>query len=575
MNLIGLVRFDIYPYHNSMSKISFSIPPIAYFSMEYGIDDKLPIFAGGLGVLAGDILQEISDQNKPFIAIGLFYHKGYHQQHFSQAAKPTEGEFEVQPSDLALELLVDNDGNELIIEVPISDQVVTLKVWKRMVGSVPLLLLDTRVDNNSYDNQNICDELYAGDKEHRLKQEIVLGIGGVRLLEKLGVNPALYHLNEAHSSFVILEVINQFKKMDRDLTFDEAVARMKEKTVFTNHTIVPAGNDGFSEELISIYLSEYATNLEIPFSQLMKMGKVEDANIFSMTLFALRHSKKVNAVSKLHAIRANERWPGFNFIPITNGVYMPRWLSPEINKVRTTNGNLNNAIGEYWNTHLELKAKMLEEVKKRTGVTFNKDVLTAVWARRITAYKRPRSLIYQLDRLKNILNHADKPVQILLAGKVHPQDDNGKQFIQDLHELGKQIGFQGHLQFVPNYDIELAISFVRGADIWLNTPLRGYEASGTSGMKACANGVLQMTTKDGWTDDVEWEELGWTLDNEKVSDDIYSLFEGAVTDLYYKNRRDDGVPVDWVKRMIASSTLARQRYSATRMVNDYYEKLYA
>lgn len=547
-------------------------PLIAYFSMEYAVDDSLPIFAGGLGVLAGDTLHEASDQNRNFIGVGLFFHRAYLEQHISKIGEQIDGDRYIDPKKLQLELVLDKEQKPLIIEVPICDRQVKVKAWKKMVGKTTLILLDTHVEGGNMEDHEICNQLYAGDKTHRIHQELILGVGGVRMLREMGIRPDYYHLNEGHCAFLILEAIRQYRKSKkgRHKNFVEAQEYIKNKIIFTNHTIVAAGNDVFSNDLVSICLQGYAKELKVPFYELLQLGNVQDTAMFSMPLLALKHAKRTIAVSKMHAEIVNATWGGFNFIPITNGIYVPRWIDDDVLKVWSKSLKKSQAKTRFWKAHMKAKKRMLEEVEKRTGVKFEEEVLTITWARRIAEYKRPRAVLHDFERLKKILNNTDKPVQILIAGKTHRRNDIGKAFIKEIFELCKQ---EVRLAFVPNYDLTLAKYLVTGSDIWLNTPRKGYEACGTSGMKACLNGVLQMTIKDGWADEVDWDGIGWTLYNERPWKDIYDLLEGEVTDMYY-TRDEEGIPSEWVDRMINSSNLIWNYFNTGRMLDEYYSKLY-
>jgi len=520
--------------------------------MEFAIDDTLPIFAGGLGILTADILFEASLQQKPLIGIGLFYH---------------------QADQVSLKAVTDKSGNILIISVPFADKQVKVKVWKKLVGNIPLYLLDTHVEGNTSEDYRICSQLYDGNKERRFKQEIILGIGGTKLLKSLNISPRYYHLNEAHCALAIIQATIQAKKANSSISFYDALNQTKNKTLFTNHTIVPTDNDVFSENLASIYLKPYAEDLQIPVHELIELGKVEDASMFSLTLLALRHSVRINAVSQLHSQIANKTWPGFNFIPITNGIFLPRWLQSPLAKVWPLAQKEPCSKKIFWQAHLKQKRAMLKLVNQRTGAKLEENALTITWARRITSYKRPNAIFKDIKRFEAILSTSNKPVQFLMAGKVHPNDNEAKQLVKHIHQLCRKDVCQRHFQFIPNYDITIAQALVGGSDIWLNTPLRGYEACGTSGMKACLNGVLQMTTKDGWTNDINWAKYGWTLDSDNVSEDIYRLLENEVTNLYFK-QNSLGFSPEWVDRMIHSSSLIRKNYSSTRMFNHYIEKLY-
>ena len=547
--------------------------PIAYFSLEFGIDDSLPIFAGGLGILAGDMLLEASQQQKPFVGIGLFYHQAYLQQYITESGEQVEGRFKIEAELSNLEPVTNQSGKPIIVLVPLGKRVIQVKAWKKLVGQTPLYLLDTQVRGNSIDDYNICNQLYAGDKKHRFKQEIVAGVGGVKLLAALKISPSYFHLNEAHCALAIIQVIIQTREINSQLTFEEVLKQTKKKVLFTNHTVVINDNHTISKELAAVYLKPYAQTLKITINDLLRLGKAKDPKAFSLNQLALSGSVRVNAVSQLHSLIAKKVWPEFSFIPITNGVFLPRWLGKPIAKVWPLT-QINPCCKEkFWQAHLQQKRIMLKMVKHRTGIRMQEKILTVTWARRLTDYKRPGAILKDVRRLEAILNNQDRPVQLLMAGKVHPNDREGKQFIKDLHRLCRETKFSQRFQFIPNYNIAVAQALIGGSDIWLNTPQRGYEACGTSGMKACLNGVLQMTTRDGWTNSVEWAKLGWTLDSDRVSEDIYRFLEGQATNMYYQ-RNQQGLPVKWIDYMIRSSALIRKNYSATRMLNQYEKELY-
>ena len=564
---------------------------VAYFCAEYGITDVLPIYSGGLGVLAGDIVQEAARQKLPFVAIGLFYKKGYFHQ-VTDAGGQKETPQPINPAQVPLELVLDHKGDTLLIEVPVHERIVFAQVWRFMIEDNPLYLLDTDHWKNSEYDRAITDQLYSGDQAKRIMQELVLGIGGARALEQLGIQPALYHMNEGHSAFLSLELIA------RELVtvagtvlpehFQAALKKTRKKLVFTNHTLVAAGNDAFPHELVRYYLGKYAFNSRIGIDTVLNLGNlVQQPGSFSVPMLALRTSNLANAVSKVHAIKARDEWPDYPLIPITNGVHLPAWVAGEMQSLFDTcvptwrsatsdpkswKGMYKESSKELWATHQHLKKLMLDEVYARSGIRLEENVLTVVWARRFATYKRPDLLFADIEKLKSLLFNLKQPVQVIVAGKSHPQDGQGKAIIQHIESLANY-ELKHHAVFVDDYSISLSKFLVSGADVWLNTPIFGLEASGTSGMKAAANGVLQCTVPDGWANEVDWYGVGFSLPADKTESEIYPLFTKKIVPTYYR-QNSQGVPENWVSMMKETIATVAPAFSSTRLVNDYVQKLY-
>lgn len=556
---------------------------VAYFCAEYGIADKLPIYSGGLGVLAGDIVQEANHQKLPFVALGLFYQKGYFHQ-----TVDTEGQHErleeTDPKKVPLELAVDENGETVLVEIPIEERTVYAQIWRYQVGSVPLLLLDTNHWKNQEADRTITDQLYGGGQDKRVMQELVLGIGGFRALEILDIQPTVYHMNEGHSAFLSLELIRH-KMTETSGNVDEAITRARKHLVFTNHTLVPAGNDAFPTDLIRTLLGKYAHESGIGIEKVMELGAAEGK--FSMVMLAMRMSYKSNAVSKLHADKARDLWPNYKLHPVTNGVFLPAWIAPEWQKLfkqyfpdwkermddhRAWRSLSKIPAEDVWKTHMDLKKKLLDEVYKREGIQLDPDVLTVVWARRFATYKRPDLLFQDIDRLKKLVFDSERPIQIIVAGKSHPADQQGKDILAHIEYLSNY-DLKRRAIFVDDYSITLAKYLVAGADVWLNTPIFGLEASGTSGMKAASNGVVQFTTPDGWAWEVDWYGLGYTLPVHKAERQIYNLFEKKIIPTFYKQDKA-GIPRLWVEMMKETIVTVAPRFSATRMVHDYVKSMY-
>lgn len=562
--------------------------PVAYFCAEYGITDALPIYSGGLGVLAGDIVQESAERDHPLVPIGLFYKRGYFHQ-LVDCGGQKESYQDIVPDQVPLELLKDSQGETILIEVPIQDRIVYAQVWGfKLANEHRLYLLDTDHWRNNESDRQITDQLYGGDQNKRIQQELVLAIGGSRLLEALNITPSIYHMNEGHSAFLAIELIRRHLVDNPEHSFDQALAAVKSRLVFTNHTLVPAGNDMFPHDLIRSYLGKYIYDAKINIDSILALAANNDKpDHFSVTMFAMRCSTLANAVSKLHGQKAKDIWPDYNLMPITNGVHLPAWVAPELQalwdttipdwRTKTDTANSWNNLRklpekELWQIHRELKGKMLDEVYNREGIRLDEEALTVVWARRFATYKRPDLLFSDLERLKKLVFDDDKPIQIIVAGKSHPADSQGKQIIEHIEYLSNY-QLKRRAIFIDDYSINLAKLLVSGADVWLNTPVFGLEASGTSGMKASANGVIQFTVPDGWAYEVDWYGLGYTLPIEKAETEIYNLFENKIIPTYYR-ANNNNIPELWVSMMKETIINISPYFSSTRMVNQYIKDLY-
>ncbi|HUS86395.1 MAG TPA: alpha-glucan family phosphorylase [Bacteroidales bacterium] len=602
------------------------MPRIAYFSMEFGIHQCLKIYSGGLGVLAGDYLKEASDSNYNLTGIGLLYRYGY----FKQKLGP-KGEqmciYEAEDfSDLPVCPVLDEENRQLSITIVWPGRNVKARIWQARIGKVNLYLLDTDFDENLQEDRQVTHHLYGGDYENRLKQELLLGIGGIRALRILGIKPDLYHSNEGHSAFIGIERLRYLIEK-RHLAFEEAIEAIRASTLFTTHTPVPAGHDAFEEDLLRKYIPHYPERLKISWDNLMSLGRAEGNQKakFNMSYLATRMSQEVNGVSKLHGEVSrrmfNVLWPGYLdeelFIGhVTNGVHYPTWLAPEWKKLyRDITGeeqfdqtdrtnwekiySVNDA--EIFNIKLDLKSKLFVWIRKRLQTEMmekhvsprkllnisnhlNDNALTIGFARRFATYKRAHLLFRDLDRLRDLVNNEDKPVQFLFAGKAHPNDGAGQDLIKRIYEVAQMPDFEGKVIFLENYDMAMSKYLISGVDIWLNTPTRPLEASGTSGEKAVMNGTLHFSVLDGWWVEGYRAFAGWalplkrTFENQDLQDDIdaetiYNMFEYEIIPAYY-NRNSEGVPVEWISYIKNSMGQVAPEFTMKRMIDDYSRKYY-
>lgn len=547
---------------------------IAYFCAEFGLSDILPIYSGGLGVLAGDVIREASQENFPLVGVGLFYHQGYFRQWIVNGQQHEVYE-NIDPIQAGLELVHLSNDQPLIVDLWLGTAPLYAQVWRYQLGTINIYLLDTNINQNREDLRAITAVLYGGDVHTRIQQEIVLGIGGVKVLQALGYKPDKYHLNEGHSAFAIFELISQTMKLN-NLDFKTALNEVRKKIVFTNHTLVAAGNDIFTKYDLSIYFNKYGPDEHLQVDQLLNMGQMPENNhLFAMTELALAVANKTNAVSRLHSVMAKKVWPQFNLIPITNGVNLPFWISGKFQEISPNfDSNIITQLPDekLWEIHQDNKQKLIDEITISTGVTLKLDQPIIVWARRFAEYKRPELLFSDIDRLKRILESTSLPFQIIIAGKAHPSDAVGKNIIKDInekianHELGEKV------VFLPHYNMSYAKFLTAGADVWLNTPTRGHEASGTSGMKAGGNGTLLCSTQDGWMDEVNWQNIGWTIDDNPLHH-LYQLLEDEILPTYYQ-KADLGYSKNWLTRMKATIQIVWQQYSSKRMFRQYQQELY-
>ncbi|WP_395310615.1 alpha-glucan family phosphorylase [Mycobacterium sp. AMU20-3851] len=605
---------------------------IAYFSMEFGVAEVLPNYSGGLGILAGDHLKSASDLGLPLIAVGLYYRSGYFRQSLTADGWQHETYPSLDPQGLPLRLLTDAAGQAVLIELAMPDGAqLFAHVWVAQVGRIPLLLLDSDIGENEHELRGVTDRLYGGDQEHRIKQEILAGIGGVRAIraytEVEGLPaPEVFHMNEGHAGFLGLERIREL--IDAGLDFDTALTVVRSSTVFTTHTPVPAGIDRFPVEMVRRYFGE-ATKLlpGVSTDRVIAFGAEDDPSKFNMAHMGLRLAQRANGVSLLHGRVSREMfaelWPGFDpeEVPIgsiTNGVHAPTWAAPQwldlgrellgsedltlLREPETWQGLRQVDAGQLWRIRCELRALLITDVRSRLrrscldrGATeaelgwiataFDPDVLTVGFARRVPTYKRLTLMLRDQDRLQKLLLDAERPVQLIVAGKSHPADDGGKALIQQIVRFADRSEVRHRIAFLPDYDMSMARLLYWGCDVWLNNPLRPLEACGTSGMKSALNGGLNLSIRDGWWDEWYDGENGWEiptadgLADESRRDDIeaaalYDLLESSVTTRFY-DRDADGVPERWVEMVRHTLQALGPKVLASRMVRDYTEEYYA
>jgi starch phosphorylase len=603
---------------------SFGGHTVAYFSMEYGLHVSIPVYAGGLGILSGDHLKGASDLGIPLVGVGLYYRNGYFRQHIFADGSQREEYASHRIYDLPLTELKDEQGRPVSLTVTIRKQPVRVRVWLARVGRIRLLLLDTGVHDNPPEYRAITDNLYDAHREVRLMQELVLGFGGVKALHAAGVRPSVYHLNEGHSSFLILQRLKELTAGEK-LSLDEARALVTATTVFTTHTPVEAGNENYPAELVTSFLGQEVESLGIGMDRFLRYGALHDSSTFWLPAFAVRFSRNVNGVSRLHGEVSRRMWKDLfpdrmtcevPITHITNGVHHS-WLGGSMRDLLdrhlppgwlTSAGaaGLAGAVDripddQLWEAHRRCKQAMIEYLRARieksfssrgyapvngvrTGRLLDPDVLTLVFARRFAAYKRPTFLLADRDRLKAILTDARRPVQLVFAGKAHPADSLGKGMIKELIDFARSNGLEDRLVFVENYDSLLASNLVQGADVWLNTPLKPFEASGTSGMKAGINGALNLSVLDGWWPECYNGGNGWaiksamTVENRQARDAVeaeqaYGLLESEITELYYDDR-EEGIPRRWVRLMKESLRTVLEGFTINRMLEEYVQRFY-
>jgi starch phosphorylase len=571
---------------------------VAYFSAEFGLDESLPTYSGGLGILAGDHLKSASELGVPLVAIGLFYSRGYFRQRLADGDRQTERYPRNDTARLPLTLVpmaptvvMANDDGDL---VPIR-----IGVWRAQVGRVSLYLLDTKVEGNPEWARDVTNTLYGGDRQNRLRQELVLGIGGVRVLRNLGLAPSVFHMNEGHSAFFQLERLRELVE-EEGVERDEAIERLRASTVFTTHTPVPAGNEVFDEELVRRNIGRAAERCGFEWDEFAALGKAREGDSgFGMTPFALRTSSYANGVSALHGEVSREMWHDLwpntpadetPITSITNGVHVRTWLGGELEGMLGTNTPQLERVNELsdadlWNARRGAKARLLEFIARTRGAPeLDPEALTIGFARRFATYKRAGLLFSRPERLAALLGDPARPLQILVAGKAHPADEAGKEMIRQVIDFARGDDAHHHVVFLPDYEMTLARRLVQGVDVWLNTPRRPMEASGTSGMKAAINGVLNCSILDGWWAEGYNPDRGFAIgddgqaatEEEQDAIDCESLFvvlEQQVIPTYF-DRDADGLPVRWLEMMRHAIAELGTEFSTNRMVCEYVDRLY-
>ena len=601
---------------------------IAYFSAEYGLDQTIAIYSGGLGILSGDHLKSASDLGIPLVAVGLLYKNGYFNQRIDKYGMQQAEYRDLDLYDLPINPVKDVDGNDLMIYIKFPRRRIYLKVWEINVGRIKLYLMDSDIDLNNDEDRDTTARLYGGDQEMRIRQEIILGMGGVNLLRRLGLTPTIYHMNEGHSAFLNLEVIKNIIK-EKQVSFEVARDIASSKTVFTTHTPVPAGNDIFPIGLVEKYFKDFWPRLGISREEFLKLGMKPQEGLdsgFNMGIFALKIAGKKNGVSKLHGEVSRELfsdvWP--HIAPsespityVTNGVHTCTWLAPKLKDLYNKylipywQDNIHEDYvwekiktipdDKLWKVHMDRKAKLIALVKenvtrrlRREGVSYdeiveatsklNPEALTIGFARRFATYKRATLIFKDLERITQILNDENKPVQLIFAGKAHPADREGADLIKYIHEISMKPQFKGKIFILENYNIEISRYMVSGVDIWLNNPRRPMEASGTSGQKASVNGVVNFSVLDGWWAEGYNQKNGWSIGTNKEyssyeeqdradGESIYYTLENKIIPTYY-NKDKDGISKGWMELMKNSIMSTGGKYSTARMLVDYTNQLY-
>jgi len=601
--------------------------PVAYFSAEFGVHESLPIYSGGLGVLAGDHIKSASDLGIPLVGVGLFYGQGYFRQRLDLDGWQREEYLETDVNQLAMEVAIGKNGRPVVVQVDTRHGTIYAKVWRVKVGRCDLFLLDSDVEGNTPEDRVMTSRLYGGDGRVRVHQELLLGVGGLRALKALGITPGVLHLNEGHSGFAVLEAIRQ-RMEDEGISFEKAVPRVAREVVFTTHTPVPAGHDRFDADLIEEHLGPLREALGLSKDGFMALGREnpESDERFCMTVLGLRLSRRANAVSSLHGEVSRAMWTGLfqgkpeDAVPIghiTNGVHVPTWLAPQMfrlydrhlgtgwqlhsSEAKIWDGIENVDDGELWETHFNLKSQMIDFVRRRAVKqaarreelrdvlqqlerTLSPDALTIGFARRFATYKRANLLLADIEKIAAMVNDPKRPVQFVFAGKAHPLDEPGKRVLQQIAQLMRDPKFSDKFVFVEDYDINVGRHLTQGVDVWLNNPRRPLEASGTSGQKVVLNGGLNLSVLDGWWAEAYDGMNGFAIGSGKThsdmnvhdardGDDLMRVLRDEVIPLYYQRDRD-GLPRGWIKRMKRTIRTLGWRFNADRMVMDYTTKCY-
>ncbi|MCD4848567.1 MAG: alpha-glucan family phosphorylase [Candidatus Aegiribacteria sp.] len=596
---------------------------VATFSAEFGLHESIPIYSGGLGVLAGDTIKSGSELGLPMVGVSLLYRHGYFSQYLNSDGWQQERYFVNDYSNMPVEPVFGNDGSQVSVDVPMGNRIVKAAVWKIKVGRADLFLLDTNLPENRKDDRGITGQLYGGDRKRRIQQEIVLGIGGLRALDEMNLTPAVRHINEGHSAFLILELIR--KLMKENLSFPEAREIVSAGNIFTTHTPVPAGNEEFPADLVIKYLHPMIKEMGLTNDEFLQFGHHDDNPNFSMTVFGLRFCDFRNGVSELHGRISREIWKDvWPSLPeadtpiahVTNGIHPESWVSDEMVKLlsryvgpRWSSNKTDSAAwkkidkvpdSELWPAHTRMRERLVswsrnrwENQIKRMGLlkphledipVLDPEILTIGFARRFASYKRATLLLRDEERLNQIVNDPEKPVQFIFAGKAHPHDDEGKELIRELVHLCMKEDFYGKIIYLEDYSIDVARQMVQGVDVWLNTPRLPMEASGTSGMKACFNGVIQCSVPDGWWAEAYEPGMGWSIGEGEEYDDpdlqdrleakaLYNIIENQIAPIFYDRDRND-IPVNWIRIMKESMKKVCPFFSSNRMLTEYTNTSY-
>jgi starch phosphorylase len=621
-----LDKFDNYQKKETWFRKNYSGNPllIAYFSAELGLHESLPVYGGGLGILTGDHLKSCGDLGIPLVGVSILYKNGYFRQKINGVGEQESRYPQLKPEEMPITPCYHPDGTPMIIPVEIGEKTVYVQVWRQKIGRIQVYLLDTDIMSNNPEERKITGRLYGGDEKTRIAQEIVLGIGGVKALRALGLAPTVWHINEGHAAFLIIERLREL--MQQGINFACALEKIKSRTIFTTHTPVPAGHDIFSPELVLHYLKQIIRDLPLTPREILSLGWEENRHGFNMTKLAHSHSAYTNGVSKLHAQVSKKIFSGMypklpaEEIPIfsvTNGVHLATWTAPKISELfnkylgedwieQQTDPRLWEKIyqipnEELWQVHQSLKKDMIRFVQsnlyhrlkrnlerpaliRESMNRLKPEVFTIGFARRFATYKRADLLLKDTDRMSLLLNHPQRPVNIIFAGKAHPADLPGQEIIKCICTLAQEKRFMGSITFVEDYDMHAARFLLSGTDLWLNTPRRPLEASGTSGQKAAVNGVVNCSILDGWWPEATNGYNGFTIGgnqdftNDSVQDQenlqsLFSLLEEKIIPSYYQ--QDRGIPHKWVCYMKESLATIPRYFNSERMVKDYFEKFYS
>jgi starch phosphorylase len=624
---LALEEFEDYIRHKSTwaaQNVSKLTQPVAYFSAEFGLHESLPIYSGGLGVLSGDHTKSASDLGLPFIGIGLYYRNGYFQQRIRQDGWQEELYPVWSPEHLPLELVTLPEGGRLLNSVDIGETTVYFQTWSLRVGRTVVYLLDTNVPENDQHFQGLTASVYGGEVDTRIGQEVVLGIGGVKLLKSMNVSPACYHMNEGHSAFLVLELLRE--ELAAGTSLEDAEKNVRQKCVFTTHTPVPAGHDRFPSDLMGRTLGKFWGTTELSHEHMMGFGRVNSGDVhepFTMTVLALKMSRAANGVSKLHGQVSREMWQHLypsqqlEDVPIgsiTNGVHTPSWanarahefwnkrlgydwtnklIEPEFWKKIETNDLSSDE--ELWALRYTLRRELIEFVRQRLrerggephlqqGSILSPDALTICFARRFATYKRAPLIFRDMNALLSLVKDTERPIQLIFSGKSHPKDNEGKRFIQKINEMTRHPELLGKVVFLENYDMNVARWLVAGADVWLNNPRRPLEASGTSGMKVLIHGGLNLSVLDGWWSEGFDGKNGWAIGDHSVvgdlegqdqqdADNLLQVLKNSVVPEFF-DRDGHGIPREWIARIRHSMKTLIPVYNTDRMVAEYVKKYY-